>query len=383
VLFFSNLFPTAEEIYRGLDNATLLHELARDFEVRVLSPRPVLPWGRKEFQARAQDGVFQPQWVPAAYLPKIGSPVNHLLMAASMRHHMGNIVRDFKPDAVLGSWIYPDCCAAQHILHGRVPLVAVAQGSDLHHYLQIPVRRRVILKYMPHAAAVVTRSGELARLLREAGFPGDKLRTIYNGVSLETFRPRDQGAARRKYFLPQEARVILFVGNFFKVKNPHHLVLAMGQMKTPGCVLVMAGGGPLEVACREVVAKFHLAERVIFAGRKSPAEIAELMNAADVLALPSQNEGVPNVILEAFASGLPVVASQVGGIPEVLNEERLGRVFPSGDVGALAAALDAQLAATRDVEGIRRTGERYSWGAAAAQYRETLLAAIDHSPRLP
>ena len=58
-------------------------------------------------------------------------------------------------------------------------------------------------------------------------------------------------------------------------------------------------------------------------------------------------------------------------------------MFPSGDVGALAAALDAQLAGTRDVEGIRRVGERYSWGAAAAQYRETLLAAIENSPALP
>jgi glycosyltransferase involved in cell wall biosynthesis len=100
------------------------------------------------------------------------------------------------------------------------------------------------------------------------------------------------------------------------------------------------------------------------------------MNAADLLAIPSKNEGVPNVLLEAFASGLPVVASRVGGIPEILDQEFLGRMVPPDDLTAFVAALDQQLAAPRDTAAIRRHAERFSWDAAASAYREILMAAM-------
>lgn len=378
LLFLSNLFPTAAEPYRGLDNATLLHALASHFEIRVLSPRPVLPWARKSFSARPEDSPLQPRWIPSAYLPKIGNRVNHLLMAASLRHDFEQALRAFQPGVVLSSWIYPDSCAALHVAHGRLPLVAIAQGSDIHHYLEIPARRRTILKYLPQAASVITRSRELSRILERAGFPAGKLHTVYNGVSLDTFRPRDQAAARRESGLAGDGRVILFVGNFYPVKNPLLLIRAFAQLEAgaPPPLLVMAGGGPLEKAGHDLAAELGVASRVHFAGRQSPADIARLMNCADLLAVPSENEGVPNVILEAFASGLPVVASRTGGIPEVLDRASLGRLSPPGDLPALVAALEQQLATPRDTTAIRQHGERFSWDAAASSYRDLLLAAL-------
>jgi glycosyltransferase involved in cell wall biosynthesis len=300
-------------------------------------------------------------------------------MSASLRRPFDQMLGTFRPDIVLSSWIYPDSCAALHVAHGRVPLVAIAQGSDVHQYLEMPARRRAILKYLPHAAAVITRSRELAAILERATFPNSKLRTVYNGVSLETFQPRDQARARREAGLPsQDGRVLLFVGNFFPVKDPLLLVRAFARLPpgTPPATLVMAGGGPLEHDCRSLAGELGVASRVVFTGRQSPAEIARLMNAADLLVLPSKNEGVPNVILEAFASGLPVAASRAGGIPEVLDQPFLGRLFPPGDEAALVAALEEQLAAPRDTAAIRRHGERFSWEAAAAQYREILTAAL-------
>jgi len=378
LLFLSNLFPTAAEPYRGLDNAVLLHSIEGDFEIHSLSPRPTLPWARKSFTARPDDVSLQPRWVPSAYLPKVGSPVNHLLMAASLRRDFEQTFQTFKPQVILSSWIYPDSCAALHLNHGRVPLVAIAQGSDVHQYLGIPARRRAILKYLPHAAAVITRSRELSLILERAGFPSDKLHTVYNGVSLDAFQPRDQAAARREAGLAEEGRIILFVGNFYPVKNPLLLIRAFAQLHEtiPAPLLVMAGGGPLEASCRELAGQLGIASRVVFAGRKSPVEIARLMNCADLLAVPSENEGVPNVILEAFASGLPVVASRTGGIPEVLNAGFLGRLSPTSDLPALVAALEQQLATPRDKTAIRRYGEGFSWDAAASRYRDILLAAL-------
>jgi glycosyltransferase involved in cell wall biosynthesis len=376
LLFLSNLFPTEAEPYRGLDNATLLHALAPHFDIRVLSPRPVLPWAGNAFSARTEDASLQPRWIRSAYLPKLGGPVNHLLMAGSLRRSFEEILRDFRPGVILSSWIFPDSCAALRLANGRVPIVAIAQGSDVHQYLGMPARRRVILKYLPRAATVITRSGELSRLLAGAGFPGEKLRTVYNGVSLDAFQPREQAAARRESGLPEDGRIVLFAGNFYAVKNPLLLLRGVAQLNSGAPLLVMAGGGPLEQPVRDLAAKLGIASRVIFAGRKTPEEIARLMNAADLLAIPSKNEGVPNVLLEAFASGLPVVASRVGGIPEILDQEFLGRMVPPDDLTAFVAALDQQLAAPRDTAAIRRHAERFSWDAAASAYREILMAAM-------
>jgi teichuronic acid biosynthesis glycosyltransferase TuaC len=381
LLFFSNLFPTATEPYRGLDNATLLHELRADYDIRVISPRPSLPWARKAYAPRAEDEVLQPRWINAAYLPRIGGPVNHALMAASARKAFEEAMRDFKPAVVLSSWIYADSCAAIRLAAGRVPVVAIAQGSDIHQYLGMAARRGVILRTLPRAAAVITRSRELSRILERAGFPHGKLHTIYNGVSLEAFQPRDQAAARREAGLPADGRIVLFVGNFYAVKNPALLIEALAKL-TGAPYLVMAGGGPLERECRELAGRLGITSRVLFMGRKMPGEIATLMNAADVLALPSRNEGVPNVILEAFASGLPVVASRVGGIPEVLDQDFLGQLTREGDVDDLARALEQRLAMPRDVAAIRRHGERFSWKAAADAYRGILKAAPNPSPIL-
>ena len=396
LLFFSNLFPTAAEPYRGLDNATILHTLKPHFDIRVLSPRPELPWDGKNYSARPEDTPFQPSWVPAAYLPKVGGSSNHLLMANSLRPAFEQTLRDFDPQIILGSWIFPDSCAAIDLANGRLPVVAIAQGTDVHQYLRLTSRRSVILKYLPRASAVITRSGELARLLAAAGFPSAKLHTIYNGVSHDTFQPRDQTLARRESSLPTEARIILFVGNFYAIKNPLLIIRAAAQLDS--ALLVMAGAGPLEPRAMALSNKLGAAQildltgqknkggqvgnfqlippRVIFAGRKTPPEIARLMNAADVLALPSNNEGVPNVLLEAFASGLPVVASRVGGIPEVLDHDSLGRLFPPGDLPALVEALRQQLATPRDTAAICEHASRLTWDAAAAAYREILMAAL-------
>jgi len=375
LLFFSNLFPTAAEPYRGLDNATLLHELEGDFEIRVLSPRPSLPWTRRPFAPRAADESLQPRWINAAYLPRIGGPFNHVLMAVSARPAFEEVMREFRPSVVLSSWIYADSCAAIRLAAGRVPVVAIAQGSDIHQYLCMAGRRRIILETLPQAAAVITRSRELSRILEAAYFPAAKLHTIYNGVSLETFQPRDQAAARSEAGLPLAGKIILFVGNFYPVKNPLLLIEAIARLKEAPH-LVMGGGGPMQAACLALAERRGISSRVTFAGRKTPREIATLMNAADLLALPSRNEGVPNVILEAFASGLPVVASRVGGIPEVLDNEVLGRLVPEGDINAFAAALEQQLATPRDTTAIRTHGERFSWRATADAYREILFAAL-------
>lgn len=350
LLFVSNLFPDATAPGHGQINATVLHQLARHCEIRVIAPRPVLPF--KSWRGclpREQDRRFQPLYIRTFYIPKFGGPWNHRLMARALREPVRRVRAEFPFEVVLGAWVYPDACALDLLAPElRAPLVAIAQGTDVHSYLQMPLRRHAIVQALSRAAATITRSKDLSTRLHEAGVPFLKLRPIYNGVDTAIFRPAEALAARKELGLPPDARMLLYVGNFLPVKNPLLLVGAhakLARTSAEPCELVMIGSGPLEKQIRHLANAGGFAANVRLVGRKAPAEVARYMQAADVLCVPSKQEGVPNVILEAFACGLRTVATRVGGIPEVLDKPFLGRLVPSADMDALAEALGQTLMA--------------------------------------
>ena len=370
LLFVSNLFPDQAEPYRGLDNATLLHHLLPQFEIRAASPRPALLPGPIR-HPRECDRIFDPVYLDAGYVPKFGSFFNHHLMARALRAPLAALRAAWPFDVVLSSWIYPDSCAIATL--AGVPFVSIAQGSDVHQYLRMPVRRRIILDAMRRASGIITRSAALAGLLAEAGLPKERLHPVYNGIDFQQFRPADPATARRELGLPQTGPIVLFVGNFVAIKNP--LLLLQAHARFAGAHLVLVGGGAMEKQVRDLAARLGSAGRITFAGRRSATEVARFMQASDVLALPSWNEGVPNVILEAFACGLPVVASRVGGIAEVHHQDFLGSLVPAGDLDALVQAF-LQVTATRpDRERIRQHALQFSWEHAAQAYAEVLHRA--------
>jgi teichuronic acid biosynthesis glycosyltransferase TuaC len=369
ILFVSNLFPDSHQPIFGLDNARLLHHLAGRCDIRVVAPRPA-PWllpflKSRSVQPRREDQIFQPIYPLASYIPKIGSRWNHRLMAGSLRPVLQQVRHEFPFDAVLVSWLYPDGCAVAELATSeKFPFVAIAQGSDAHQYLKIPARRHAIVTAMNRACAVVARSREITLNLSAAGVAASKLHAIYNGVNFALYRPADKRSARKELGLPLEDPVILYVGNFFPIKNPFLAVAAhdqLSQSSAPTAQLVMLGDGPLLKPARQQADRSRSGTRVQLPGRRRPAQVARYMQAADVLCVPSHNEGVPNVVLEAFACGLPVVATRVGGIPEVLCCEFLGRLVEPANVTALTTALAEMLTQSADLERIVQHAQQFSW----------------------
>ena len=228
------------------------------------------------------------------------------------------------------------------------------------------------------SSGAITRSAKLAELLRDAGVQSEKLHPVYNGVDLDTFHPEaNKKDARQKLNLKADLPTVLFVGNFLPVKNPQLLVRAHAAVcKNTPCQLVMLGGGPLESEVRALANELGHGENVILAGRKNASEVARYMQAADLLCLSSENEGVPNVVLEAFASGIPVLSTDVGGIHEVLNKPFLGRLVERGNQQQLSDGLTALLNEKPATENIREHGLNFSWPKAAVEYERLLNAAL-------
>jgi sugar transferase (PEP-CTERM/EpsH1 system associated) len=186
----------------------------------------------------------------------------------------------------------------------------------------------------------VTVSGDLRRwLVEDVGIPPRKIVTIPNGVDTGRFTPADAAAARAALGLAADQLVVGTVGRLDPVKNQAGLIQAFGRLagEYPDATLLIAGDGPCEGALRGLGAALGLGARVRLLGER--ADVPSILAAMDVFVLPSIAEGMSNTLLEAMASGLPLVATRVGGNPELVEDGVNGVLVPRQDPDALVAAL--------------------------------------------
>jgi glycosyltransferase involved in cell wall biosynthesis len=385
LLVATNLFPDLNEPWRGLDNATLVHALQKlepELNIRVQAFRPSFKHfgaATNELKPRSEDASLHPDYFWTPYVPRFGG-MNHRLFSWAFGRARKSLPQDFSPHAILVPWLFPD--ASGVVLQAAawdVPVVAVAQGSDVHRYLDMPMRRRAILAMSGSVKAIVTRSQDLENRLVRHGVSRSKVHTIYNGVDVHTFKPAPRRAVRDDLNLPHEERLLLFVGNFLPVKGLDLLLAAFARVKaTAGqpVRLALIGGGPLESVLRAQAAELGISEQVHFLGRHAAPQVARWMQAADAVCLTSHNEGVPNVVLESLSSGRAPVCMDVGGIAEVV-EPVLGRRFlvQQRDSSAYAAALLDVIKHPPDENSLHFATRSYSWENCARKYLDLLRAA--------
>jgi glycosyltransferase involved in cell wall biosynthesis len=200
---------------------------------------------------------------------------------------------------------------------------------------------------------------------------------IPNGVDSATFHPRQVGEASAR---PVR---LLFVGRVVFQKGLDVLLAALAQL-APGndWHLEIIGDGDPRPALEAEAARLGLAGRITFAGWQRRAEIAERYRAADVFVFPSRDEGMPNVVLEAMASGLPIVATAIAGNEELVRDGENGFLIRPDDAAALAAALGRILADNARREAMGRASRarieaEYTWPRAAASYLRWLAERVE------
>lgn len=363
ILALTNLFPTAWDPLRASFNRQQFDRLGRvhDVEVMVAVDFRDRQRGRRGdppalAHARTADFTF---WYP----PRIGRSLHGLAWYASLMAQRGAALRRGRYDLLLASWGYPDAVGTARLARTLgMPYVVKVHGSDLNQLADRWLQRRQIASALRGARAVIAVSAALAGRARALGAPGERVHVLYNGVDGEHFRPGDRALAREQLRLQPEAPLVLYVGNLKPGKGCLDLLEAFGELlrRRPAARLAYVGDGPAARLLRVRAGELGVADRVLFAGPRAHDELPAWMHAADLLCLPSHNEGVPNVILEAMACGLPVVASNVGGIPEVLPGHA-GRMVPPRDRRALVDALDEVLGREWPPGPITAYAARYSW----------------------
>jgi glycosyltransferase involved in cell wall biosynthesis len=197
---------------------------------------------------------------------------------------------------------------------------------------------RLIYRLSTH---VVTNSKEIRNLLLERdGLPPQKIHVIHNGVDCNQFVRTRQNKNTLFPGLKESAKLIAVVANMYNaVKGHEHLIDAARTVcrEAPEATFLLIGDGQERPRLEQQVEAAGLKKNLLFLGQRQ--NIPELLACCDLSVLPSQAEGLPNALLEAMAAGLPVVATQVGGIPEVIETGVTGLLVPSGDPDALAHAI--------------------------------------------
>lgn len=374
----TNLFPLPWEPNRATFNRQQFSNLSVKNRVRVLV---VVSWlarlrnlSASLRPCKGDDPEVHYGWY--FYVPGVFRASYPFTLLASLLPRFRSVKR-FKPDCLLLSWAYPDAVAGALLgLALGIPFVIKVHGSDINVFAGVPSRARQIRWAMKRARAVVSVSRDLARKVEALGIDPGKIHVIYNGVDHGLFRPADRQLARRELGLVPSGKIILYVGNLKEEKGCLELVrafaLVAGQRRD--ATLYLVGRGPDAGRVAALVDTLELKDRVHLVGGMDHPELPRWFNASDVVTLPSFNEGVPNVLLEAMACGVPVVASRVGGIPEIVPEHG-GLLFDPGDTKSLAECLLDALGRPWDANSIAATMNGFDWQENTRRMQQVLESA--------
>jgi len=241
---------------------------------------------------------------------------------------------------------------AQRFVRARPALIVSMR--DMGHGLT-PLQWKIKRALCLNADAIIANSQRAADRLANELAGKRRVEMVPNGV--ETPAPlTPEGRAEVRASLPiprRDAVLVLFVGRLAVQKNIPLLLEALARFdaaKRP--VLLLVGGGPLRAELQARAAELGVAGDAVFIGERSDA--GDIMQAADLMVLPSHDEGMSNVVLEAMAAGCAVIASDVGGNPEIIIDGESGLLFAAGDAGALTERLRTLVADERRRESIGR-----------------------------
>lgn len=387
LITFSNLFPSSVMPMHGLFVYERMRRVAETMDCKwsVVAPVPAVIWPMRRGVYKQWAKVpLREQWQGVdVYHPRFRhwpgmSGVRQAdAVAAGSRSLLGQLLAG--GDGVLDvHYLWPDGVAAAKLAaEFVVPFTLTARGTDVNVLAQDPKLAPRMAEAASRAHACMAVSEVLAQRFAEAcKLSPAKVMTVRNGVDLEHFVPcqqaDDQFAARRALGLPEQGRIAISVGRLVAGKGFD--VAARAVSEVSDAKLVLVGDGPE----RESLANLG-GTNVIFLGALPPDKVAIAYRAADVFVLPSHREGWPNVVTEALASGLPVVATPVGGIPQIMGGEQpeayLGALVPVGDTAGFAAAIQRVLDDEKCSGRVRAFAERYGWEEPVTLLQQTFRSA--------
>lgn len=377
VLFLTHSFPRSEGDAAGSFILRLAVALrGENVNVRVVAPAgPALPAEEEMEGISVERFRYAPRrYEKLAYTGNMATDVASSWTArlalvgflGSDFVHSVRARRSFEPELVHAHWWFPNGVVGTWVSGlARIPLVTTLHGTDVRLARKVGVAKPLFGHVLKHSAAVTT----VSRWLKEeteALVPGVHPTVAPMPVATNLFGP---GSSR-------DGQRLLFVGRLTNQKGAEHLLHALSSMKTPAASLDIVGDGPNRGALKQLAQQLGVASRIRWHGQLSQAELPPLYQRAAAVVIPSVDEGLGLVAVEALLCETPVVAFDSGGLRDVIQHEKTGLLVKPGDRAALASALDNLLA--RDGRGsqLGRAGRLYALSAFAPESAARRYAEI-------
>ena len=403
VLIIAGGFPTPEKPDELVFVYNQVCQLAQHENITMIVPVPVFLFSKKGIYIREKRN-FKPSenlifkvYFTNFYIPfgKLG--IYFYAYSQFLSVLLTVLLHRIKIDIIHGHFLYPEGFVAvllSKLLNKAV--INTAHGSDLLVYTtkknRVNARIRFTLRQSDKIICV-------ANMLREKavhfGAEPERIKVIPNGVDTEVFSISAIETARKTTGLDLNTKIVLFIGQLIKRKNVHILLESIAQIvhsmvdesshrlsvsgerlsvntehQTPNTEhrFVILGEGILKEQLRHRAIELGIENLVQFIGAKENTEIPVWINSADLICLPSLSEGLPCVLIESLACGVPVVATRVGGIAEIIQNKDLGLLVPSGNAKELALAIMSALEKDWDRKKIREYAlAKYDWKTVTQQ----------------
>ena len=351
VLVLSHMFPNPRDPGAGIFVLEQVRALRNaGATILVVSPTPWAPrWlrflpsvGKYSVVPRrsvVDEFVIQHPRVPT--LPnRLGFSWSGLLFYLSCRRLVAKLMRQTKIDVIHAHTVLPDGAAA--VLLGRefgLPVVCTAHGSDVNVY---PFENRFVrwacrwaLRHVDCMIAVSENLKKAAIALAGAR----EIAVVHNGANSRSFKKMGRHEARRRLRLDYTGKLVCFVGYLRCEKGLEYLLEAFARLVQPDTQLCLVGDGPLNQSLTALAQRLGIVDHCRFLGQRPHDEIPLWISAADCIVLPSLSEGFPTILAEAMLCGVPIIATPVGGIPEVIRDGETGLLVPCRTPAALSQAL--------------------------------------------
>lgn len=380
LLVFTTLFPNNVQPRHGIFVKARLWQLLSQQGVRatVIAPVPWFPLRSKIFgkygeYARVEkleviDGVeiYHPRYL---VIPKIGSNLTpYFLYRAAKRITQKLAAKLANINLIDAHYCYPDGVAAVKL--GNLlnkPVVITARGSDINLIPQYDKPKKMIAKALQEVAHIVTVSEALKTNIEKIfDVDSKRITVLRNGVDHTLFKPLDRQKYRKE--LGINGKTLLSVGNLVEIKGHDLAIKAIAQLEN--IHLYIAGDGPERRKLEQLCSQLEVEDRVVFLGTLTQLELITYYNIADGLLLLSSREGLANVLLESMACGTPVIATAVGGTPEVVLSEKAGILIKERTVKDVVEGIVTLFDNPPQRQDTQKYAEQFSWHATTQGQRE-------------
>ncbi len=302
-----------------------------------------------------------------------------------------HVVRRYRPSIIHAHWVVPGGFLAA-ASRTNLPIVISLHGSDVFVAEANPAARQAARYAFRRASWVTACSDDLRRRAVTIGAIADRTEVVPYGVDTDRFKPdlAVRARVRQAQGITDAIPVVVAAGRLVRKKGFEYLIDAIAQLKPrwPTLTVWLAGSGDLEPELRQRVISRDVADRVTFLGGVPQDEIGSLLAAADIVIVPSVHDdagnvdGLPNILLEALASGTPVVATPAGGITTVARNDQTARIVPERDPDAIAIAIEEflnnpKLRAQLGAAARTQMCGTHTWEQMAKRFEETYARATE------